>query len=78
MRFKKFLKHITFLLLIGSLAFLYSFSAKRNSNKKIQEIVVEFEAGENHFLTHSMVNKLLIQNDTTVKNQAKSVLNYFF
>jgi cell division protein FtsQ len=74
---KKFLKYIAFLLLMVGLGFLYSFSSARNSKKKVKDIVVEFEAGENHFLTHSMVNKLLIQNDTTVKNQAKSVINLY-
>ncbi|QVY65263.1 cell division protein FtsQ/DivIB [Polaribacter sp. Q13] len=77
MIFKKFLKYIAFLLLIGSLGFFYSFSVKRNSNKKVKDIIVEFEAGDNHFLTHSMVDKLLIQNDSTVKNQAKSVINLY-
>jgi cell division protein FtsQ len=43
----------------------------------VSEIVVEFEAGENNFLTHSMVNKLLIQNKETVQNQAKSVINLY-
>jgi len=75
MKFKKFLKYMLFLLLIVGLSFLYSFSSKRNYNKKVKEIVVEFDAGDNNFLTHDMVNKLLIQNDSTVKNQAKSVLN---
>ena len=74
---KQFLKYIAFLLLIGVLGFLYSFSSKRNSNKIVKEIEIEFEAGKNHFLTHAMVNKLLIQNDTTVKNQAKSVINLY-
>lgn len=77
MKFKRVLKYISFLLLIGSLGFLYSFSLKRNFNKKISQIVVEFEEGNNHFLTHAMVNKLLIQNDTTLKNQAKSVINLY-
>ncbi|QXP62956.1 cell division protein FtsQ/DivIB [Polaribacter sp. HaHaR_3_91] len=77
MKFKKFFKYIAFLLLIGGLAFLSSFSKKRNSNKKVSEVIIEFEAGDNQFLTHSMVNKLLIQNDTTVKNQAKSVINLY-
>ena len=77
MKFKKFLKYILFLLLIVSLGFLYSFSKKRNYNKKVEEIVVEFEAGDNNFLTHSMVNKLLIQNNTTVKNQAKTVIDLY-
>ena len=77
MRFKNFFKYIAFLLLIGGLAFLSSFSKKRNSNKKVSEVIIEFEAGDNQFLTHSMVDKLLIQNDTTVKNQAKSVINLY-
>ncbi len=77
MKFKKFLKYIVFLLLIVSLAFLYSFSIQRNLHKKVKEIVVEFEAGDNNFLTHEMVNKLLIQNDATVKNQAKSMLDLY-
>ncbi|WP_254712930.1 cell division protein FtsQ/DivIB [Polaribacter sp. NJDZ03] len=46
-------------------------------NKKVTDIIIEFEAGDNQFLTHSMVDKLLIQNDTTVKNQAKSVINLY-
>ena len=37
MKFKKFLKYITFLLLIGSLGFLYSFSLKRNSKKIVKD-----------------------------------------
>jgi cell division protein FtsQ len=64
-------------MLIVSLSFLYSFSSKRNSNKKVKEIIVEFEKGDNSFLTHSMVDKLLIQNNETVKNQAKSVLDLY-
>ncbi|WP_235318289.1 cell division protein FtsQ/DivIB [Polaribacter sp. Hel1_85] len=45
--------------------------------KNVDEVVVEFEAGDNNFLTHSMVDKLLIQNDESVKNQAKSVINLY-
>ncbi|QTD38791.1 cell division protein FtsQ [Polaribacter batillariae] len=77
MKFKKLLKYLLFAVLTGCLAFLYSFSSKRNERKKISKIEVEFEAGDNHFLTHAMVNKLLIQNDTTVKNQAKSVIDLY-
>ena len=54
-----------------------SFSIKRNLKKKVAKVEVEFEAGDNNFLTHSMVNKLLIQNGTSVKNQAKSVINLY-
>jgi cell division protein FtsQ len=42
--------------------FLYSFSLKKNSERKINKIEVKFESNENMFLTHEMVNNLLIQN----------------
>ena len=77
MKFKRFLKYLLFLTLIISLGFLYSFSSKRNYAKIIAEPVVEFEAGDNNFLTHSMVNKLLIQNSETVRNKAKSTLDLY-
>jgi cell division protein FtsQ len=63
--------------LVTSLGFLYSFSSTRNLQIKIGEPIIEFIAGDNNFLTHSMVNKLLIQNKETVKNQAKSKLNLY-
>ena len=66
-----------FLVLIGCLGFLYSFSSIRNQQKKVTEIIVEFEDGDNNFLTHAMVNKLLIQNQETVQNQAKSVIDLY-
>jgi cell division protein FtsQ len=77
MAFKKFLKYLAFTLLIVVLGFLYSFSSARNHQKKVSEISIEFEDGDNNFLTHLMVNKLLIQNDETVKNRAKSKLNLY-
>ena len=77
MKIKRLLKYVTLLMLIVSVGFLYSFSSARNSQKKVSEIVVEFEEGDNNFLTHSMVNKLLIQNNETVQNQAKSVINLY-
>lgn len=70
-----YIKYVLPLFIIGVLALLYGFSSKRNSQKKVKEIVVQFQKGNNHFLTHSMVNKLLIQNDTTVKNQPKRVID---
>jgi len=77
MKLKKVLKYIGFLLLVGLLVFLYFFSLKRNRSKIVKEVVVEFSAGDNNFLTHSMVNKLLIQKDSSVKNQAKSVIDLY-
>ena len=77
MKIKRFLKYMLFLVLIGCLSFLYSFSSIRNQQKKVTEIIVEFEDGDNNFLTHAMVNKLLIQNNETVQNQAKSVIDLY-
>lgn len=77
MRFKRLLKYLLFLVLTIGLGFLYSFSSVRNQQAKVSEIIVEFEEGDNSFLTHSMVNKLLIQNKETVVNQAKSVIDLY-
>lgn len=77
MKFKKFLKYMLFTVLIVGLGFLYSFSSARNQQKKVSEIIVEFEDGDNNFLTHLMVNKLLIQNDETASIKAKSDLNLY-
>ncbi len=62
-------------ILFGFLMFLYGFSRGRNQEKKIKDIEVEFTVGSNPFLTHQTVNKLLIQNEETVKNQSKSVVD---
>ena len=77
MKFKKILKHLLLLCLLVGLSLLYGFSLQRNSQKNIVDISVNFEAGENNFLTHNMVNKLLIQNNETVKNKAKSILDLY-
>ena len=62
-------------LLLALVVFLYGFSCQKNSAKKVRQITIEFEAGNNLFMNYQMVNKLLIQNGATVKNQAKSVIN---
>ena len=62
-------------LLLGLVIFLYGFSYQKNNAKKVKEILVEFETGKNLFMDFQMVNKLLIQNGATVKNQAKSVID---
>ena len=53
---------IRLVLIIFVMIFLYSFSSKRNSQRKISKIDIKFESNENMFLTHEMVNNLLIQN----------------
>ena len=62
-------------LLMSLVVFLYGFSNLKNSTQKVSDISIEFEQGDNLFMDYQMVNKLLIQNGGTVKNQAKSVIN---
>ncbi len=77
MRFRKFLKYILLIVLLVSISLLYGFSKQRNHEKKVAEIEIDFREGEQNFLTHSMVNKLLIQNQLHVKNQAKSIIDLY-
>lgn len=62
-------------ILLALVVFLYGFSHQKNDIKKVREIAIEFEEGNNLFMNYQMVNKLLIQNGATVKNQAKSVID---
>jgi cell division protein FtsQ len=55
--------------------FLYSFGSHRNGARPVKESLVEFSNGANLFLSHEMVNKLLIQKKGEVKNQPKSLIN---
>jgi cell division protein FtsQ len=77
MKFKRVLKYLLFACLIGFLGFLYRFTSLRNNVKKVTKIEVKFEQGSNNFLTHAMVDKLLIQNNKTVVNQAKSTIDLY-
>jgi cell division protein FtsQ len=77
MKIKRVLKYLLFASLIGFLGFLYSFTSIRNNVKKVTNIEVKFEQGSNNFLTHAMVDKLLIQNNKTVVNQAKSTIDLY-
>jgi cell division protein FtsQ len=67
-----YIKGLTLLLLV---LFLYGFSYQKNKIKKIKDIVIGFEEGTNFFISHEIVNKLLIQNNQSAKNQAKSVID---
>lgn len=55
--------------------FLYSFSSARNNQRKLDKIEVQFTNDENLYVTETAVNKLLIQNQDSVKNLAKEVLD---
>lgn len=67
--------YIKGLLLLGLVVFLYGFSASRNELHKVEGIEIEFEEGSNLFMTHEMVNKLLIQKNSALQNQAKSMVD---
>lgn len=54
--------------------FLYGFAGKRNDSRKVKDIDISFENGDNLFITYAMVNKLLIQNHSTVQSQPKERL----
>jgi cell division protein FtsQ len=53
------------------IAGLFGFANYRNSVRKITDIQVEFEQGDNLFITSQMVNKLLTQSYAKLKNQPK-------
>lgn len=77
MQFKRVLKYLFFVCLIVGLGLLYGFSKSRNEVKKVDTIRVDFHNNETTFLTHEIVNKLLIQNDETIKNKEKSVIDLY-
>jgi len=77
MKLKKILKYIFLPILLGGIGFLYGFSNQRNSQQIITKSVVKFQSNEPYFLTEEIVNKLLIQNNATVKKQAKSVIDLY-
>lgn len=77
MRLKRIMKYVFLLVLLGFMCFLYGFSNHRNTQKIIQKTAVEFYSNESYFLTQTMVNKLLIQNNERVQKQAKSVIDLY-
>ena len=67
--------YIKGLLLLGLVCFLYAFSTHRNSALNATGIEVNFLGDNNLFVTHKTVNKLLIQNQQTVTNVPKEILD---
>lgn len=72
---KRYIVYIKSVFLLAIAVFLYGFSSQRNGAKLVKESIVEFSNGANLFLSHEMVNKLLIQKNGEVKNQPKSLIN---
>lgn len=67
--------YIRGLLLLGLVCFLYAFSTHRNNALNATGIEVNFLGDNNLFVTHKTVNKLLIQNQQTVTNVPKEILD---
>lgn len=55
--------------------FLFAFSSARNSVRKVSEPNIKFLGDENLFITHEAVSKLLIQNQQSVTNTAKEMID---
>ncbi len=71
---KRSIEFIKFILLLGLMAFLFSFSKKRNDARKITKIDIEFVDENSPFITYNSVNKLLIQNQEKVTSVGKETL----
>ena len=53
--------YIRMLILVAVTLGLVAFTHKRNANRKVKEVKVNFEAGANLFVTAESVDKLLIK-----------------
>ena len=72
---RKYGLHIRYLILFLVVIFLFGFASYKHDHRKLEEIDVMFENGDNLFISYEMVNKLLIQNLTAVENQSKENIN---
>ena len=71
---KKYIPFLKGLLLLVFVVFLYGFSSSRNNSKRVAKVNVNFENGDNLFITYETVNKLLIQSYGRLQTQAKEHL----
>jgi cell division protein FtsQ len=67
--------YIKAFVLLVLVCFLYAFSSSRNEAKKTTELQVNFLGDNNLFITHEMVNKLLIVNGENVTKVPKEILD---
>jgi cell division protein FtsQ len=66
--------YIKAFLVLALVVFLFGFAEKRNNNRKINNVAINFVDDENLYVTHEIVNKLLIQNNEKVKNASKEAI----
>jgi cell division protein FtsQ len=61
--------------LLGLVVFLFAFSSVRNSSRKVSAPEIKFIGENNLFITHETVSKLLIQNQQSVSNKPKEIID---
>lgn len=71
---KRSIEILKFIFLLGLMAFLFSFTKKRNDARKLMKLDVEFVDENSPFITYNSVNKLLIQNHDNVTSIGKETL----
>ncbi|HET8803395.1 MAG TPA: hypothetical protein VFM72_02365, partial [Aequorivita sp.] len=71
---KRSIEILKFIFLLGLMAFLFSFTKKRNDARKLTKLDVEFVDENSPFITYNSVNKLLIQNHDNVTSIGKETL----
>jgi len=67
-----YIKTVLFLLILGG---VFSFTSHRNKKRIVSDVKVSFSNEDNLFLTHQMVNNLLVQNENHVVNKQKTLIN---
>lgn len=67
--------YIKAVVLLGLVIFLFAFSSVRNSARKVSDPEIRFIGENNLFITHENVSKLLIQNQQSVSNKPKEIID---
>ena len=62
-------------MLLVLVVFLFAFSSIRNSSRRVSALEIKFLGDENLFITHETVSKLLIQNQQSVTNKSKEIID---
>jgi len=60
--------------LIILVIFLFAFTGKRNKQRKINKVLIEFVEEQDPYVNETTVNKLLIQNEGSVTSVGKEIL----
>ncbi|MDY7394522.1 cell division protein FtsQ/DivIB [Aureibaculum sp. 2210JD6-5] len=71
---KKYIPLLKGVLLLIFVVLLYGFSSARNKTKRVEKVNINFENGDNLFITYETVNKLLVQNFGRLQSQPKENL----